>query len=141
MSGLVQASIIIALHSTLSSVSGMSSLFGSCLFVAKLFRLSKYVVLCPPLHLFPSIFPQSTSFSSPSFVLIWPRNFICLFLIVFISKRFTPARCNTSSLVFLSVQDILISRLKNEISVASNFFSEVVEIVQHSQPYKKTDKT
>ena len=139
VSGLVQASTIMDLHSSLSSASWINLLLGIRFLVAKAFRLLIYVVLCLPLLLFPSIFPQSTVFSSPFFLLMWPTNFSCLFLIVVISERFVSASCNTSSLVFLSVHDILISLLKNHISVASSFFSMLLEIVQHSHPYNRTD--
>ena len=57
-----------------------------------------------------NFFPQSTSFSKRLFLLVWPKMLAVFFLIVieFISARFTLARSNTSSLVFVSVQDIII---------------------------------
>ena len=97
VSGLVQASTIMDLHSSLSSASWINLLLGIRFLVAKAFRLLIYVVLCLPLLLFPSIFPQSTVFSSPFFLLMWPTNFSCLFLIVVISERFVSASCNTYS--------------------------------------------
>ena len=110
-------------------------------FVAHLFRLSKYVSLCLPLSLFPFIFPHKASFSILLLLMVCPRNFICLFLMVLMSSLEVPAVSNTSSLDFFSVHKILIILLKNHISAASNLFFASLSIVQHSQPYRRTDQT
>ena len=78
-----------------------------------------------PLPLFPSIFPVNARFSRPSFLITCPKNLICLVSISPINVLSTPALCRTSSFVNLSVQGILIIRLKNHISQLSQTLSKV----------------
>ena len=91
------------------------------------------------LPLFPSILPVSARFSRPSFLITHPKNLICLVLISPINFLSTPALCRTSSLVNLSVQGILIIRLKNHISQLSNHFLRSGVIVHASLPYNNID--
>lgn len=70
VSGLVQASMIKVLQSSLFSDNWISSLLVICCFVAKVLRLSIYDVLY-----LPSILPQSTSCTIVSFLFVCPINF------------------------------------------------------------------
>ena len=88
--GLEQASTIIVCQSVLLPVSWMSLLLDSKMLVVKVLRLLMYDVLSLPLTRFPSILPHSMSFSIPSFLMMWSKNFSCRFLMVFISDCCVP---------------------------------------------------
>ena len=59
-----------------------------------------------PLLLSPSIFPVTTMFSSPCFLMICPRKLICPALILFINFLSVLPLLNTSSFVTWSFQDM-----------------------------------
>ena len=78
----LQTLTIMVLHFSLFSVFLKSSVFVPSLFVTNLVRLSVNFMRCLPLLFFPHILPLHISFSIPSVLLTWPKNFNCLFLMV-----------------------------------------------------------
>ena len=130
-----------AFQSFLLLVILISSVLLIVLLVVCLFRLLVNVILCLPRFFFPSIFPQSISFSSPFFLFMCPKNFICLSLIVLISVLLQPAIVSISLFVFLSFQDIFKILLRNHISAASSLLSVPLFNVQLSHPYSRIDHT
>ena len=62
-----------------------------------------------PLLLSPSIFPVTTMFSSPCFLMICPRKLICPALILFINCLSVLPLLNTSSFVTWSFQYICVA--------------------------------
>ena len=84
-----------------------------------LLRLPMNFIRCPLLFL-PLIVPSNKHFSSPFTLIISPKNFNCLSLMVLSSDLFYLTICFTTSLVFLSVhQTLRILRLYH-ISTASS---------------------
>ena len=121
-----------AFQSSMSSVPLMSSLLRDFFLVTKLFRLSVYFVRCLPMLLVPKIFPLNICFSSPSALLICPKNCNCLFLMFLIRDLLYPAIFITSSFDFLSINDILIILRMHHISAAPSLFSRSFVSVQRS---------
>ena len=97
-------------------------------------RVSTSLILGLPLPLLPSTLPVTQTLSSWFCLMTCPRNLSCLRLIVLISSLSAPARCNTTSLVILSVHGILSILLNSHISIASIFLSVCLLIFQDSQP-------
>ena len=80
---LEQTSAIMILHLSLSSVIRSKAMLSLLFPVTKELKLSRNVILCLPLLLVPSILPVRDKNSSPLWRHMWPKNFSCLFLIVF----------------------------------------------------------
>ena len=80
---LEQTSAIMILHLSLSSVISSKAMLSLLFPVTKEFKLSRNVILCLPLLLVPSILPVRDKNSSPLWRHMCPKNFRCLFLIVF----------------------------------------------------------
>ena len=133
-----KASTIMLLQTSLSWHAWMSS-FPFVLLVHSLMLL-KYVILCLPLALLPSIFPVSDRFSMPFLRITWPKNVIFLFLMVSSNFRFTLATVSTLSFDILSVHETFNILLKNHISVASKRFcmtDEVLHVSHQLLTYRK----
>ena len=82
---LEQTSAIMILHLSPSSVIRSKAMLSLLFPVTKELKLSRNVILCLPLLLVPSILPVRDKNSSPLWRHMWPKNFSCLFLIVFMS--------------------------------------------------------
>ena len=100
-----------------------------------------YLIPCRPRLLRPSTLPYSICFSIPFFLQMYPKNFICLSLMILISDLLYIAISITSVLSFFSVHDILNILRRNYSSAASSVLSVSLFSVQHSHPYKRTDQT
>ena len=72
-----------------------------------------------PLLLSPSIFPVTTMFSSPCFLMICPRKLICPALILFINFLSVLPLFNTSSFVNISIH--MYEMLSSHVPMASSF--------------------
>ena len=81
---LEQTSAIMILHLFLSSVIRSNAMLSLLFPITKELKLSRNVILCLPLLLVPSILPVRDKNSSPLWRHMCPKNFSCLFLIVFI---------------------------------------------------------
>ena len=140
---LEQTSAITILHLSLSSVIRSKAMLSLLFPVTKELKLSRkfYVILCLPLLLVPSILPVRDKNSSPLWRHMCPKNFSCLFLIVFMRDLSWFVSSNIDSFVLFSFHDILNILLYNHISAASKFFLVSAVIVQVSHPYKSTDHT
>ena len=75
--------------------------------VTKELKLSRNVILCLPLLLVPSILPVRDKNSSPLWRHMCPKNFSCLFLIVFMRDLSWFVSSNIDSFVLFSFHDIL----------------------------------
>ena len=104
---LEQTSAIMILHLSLSSVIGSKAMLSLMFPVTKELKLSRNVILCLPLLLVPSILPVRDKNSSPLWRHIWPKNFSCLFLIVFMRDLSWFVSSNINSFVLFSFHDIL----------------------------------
>ena len=102
---------------------------------------SNHLILCPPLHLPPSIFPSIRVFSSESVLQIrWPKYW---------SFSFISPSSEYSGLIFfrmdwldlLAVQGTLKNLLQHHSSKASALQHSAFFIVQLSHPYMTTGKT
>ena len=84
---LEQTSAIMILHLSLSSVIRSKAMLSLLFPVTKELKLSRNVILCLPLLLVPSIcLPVRDKNTSPLWRHMWPKNFSCLFLIVFMRE-------------------------------------------------------
>ena len=101
--------------------------------------LLEYIILCLPLALLPSIFPDSDRFSMPFLRMMCPKNVIFLFLMVCNSSRFMFAIVDTRSFDTLSVHAIFSIILISHNFVASKHFCITDEILHVSHPYYKLD--
>ena len=99
---------------------------------------SSIIILGLPATFFPSILPSITVFRSESPRRICLIQFVCLFLIVFISVRSSCTFLSTSSLDWCSVHLILRILLQVHISKASSLLVSSFVIVQVYAPYSAT---
>ena len=101
--------------------------------------LSIILILCLPLLFLPSTFTVKHKFSICCCLITCLRNLICLCFKLFNISLFDPLRCNTHSFERVSIQGILSTLLKNHISTASSFSSDVFLKVHDSYLYKSVD--
>ena len=104
---LEQTSAIMILHLSLSSVIRSKAMLSLLFPVTKELKLSRNVILCLPLLLVPSILPVRDKNSSPLWRHMCPKNFSCLFLIVFMRDLSWFISSNIDSFVLFSFHDIL----------------------------------
>ena len=104
---LEQTSAIMILHLSLSSVIRSKAMLFLLFPVTKKLKLSRNVILCLPLLLVPSILPVRDKNSSPLWRHMWPKNFGCLFHIVFMRDLSWFLFSNIDSFVLFSFHDIL----------------------------------
>ena len=106
---LEQTSAIMILHLSLSSVIRNKAMLSLLFPVSKELKLSRNVILCLPLLLVPSILPVRDKNSSPLWRHMCPKNFSCLFLIVFMRDLSWFVSSNIDSFVLFSCHDILLT--------------------------------
>ena len=106
---LEQTSAIMILHLSLSSVIRSKAMLSLLFPVSKELKLSRNVILCLPLLLVPSILPVRDKNSSPLWRHMCPKNFSCLFLIVFMRDLSWFVSSNIDSFVLFSCHDILLT--------------------------------
>ena len=104
---LEQTSAIMILHLSLSSVIRSKAMLSLLFPVTKELKLSRNVILYLPLLLVPSILPVRDKNSSPLWRHMCPKNFSCLFLIVFMRDLSWFVSSNIDSFVLFSFHDIL----------------------------------
>ena len=95
-------SAIMILHLSLSSVIRSKAMLSLLFPVTKELKLSRNVILWLPLLLVPSILPVRDRNSSPLWRHKWPKNFSCLFLIVFMRDLSWFVSSNIDSFVLFS---------------------------------------
>ena len=99
---LEQTSAILIFHLSLSSVIRSKAMLSLLFPVTKELKLSRNVIFCLPLLLVPSILPVRDKNSSPLWRHMWPKNFSCLFLIVFMRDLSWFVSSNIDSFVLFS---------------------------------------
>ena len=103
---------------------------------------SKHLILCRPLFLLPSIFPNIRIFSNESALRIWWLKYWSFSLNISPSNKYSGLISFRMNLLdFLAVQGILKSLLQHHSSKASIPQSSGFFIVQLSHPYMTTGKT
>ena len=103
---------------------------------------SNHLILCHPLLLLPSIFPNISVFSNESAVHIrWPKYWSFSFNIIPSNEHRGPISLRMDWLDLLAVQGTLKSLLQHYSSKASILLCSVLFIVQLSHPYMTTGKT
>ena len=103
---------------------------------------SKYLILCHPLLLLPSIFPSIRIFSNESVLHIkWPKYRSFSFSISPSNEHPGLVSFRMDWLDLLAVQGTLKSLLQHHSSKASILRPSAFLIVQHSHPYMTTGKT
>ena len=103
---------------------------------------STHLILCPPLHLPPSIFPSMKVFSNESVLCIqWPKYWSFSFSISPSSEHPGLISFRMDWLDLLAVQGTLKSLLQHHSSKASILWCSVFFTVQLSHPYMTTGKT
>ena len=103
---------------------------------------SKYLVLCCPLHLLPSIFPSIKVFSNElALRIMWPKCWSFSFSINPSSEYSGLISFRIDWLDFLAVQGTLKNLLQHHRSKASNLQHSASFMVQLSHPYMTTGKT
>ena len=101
----------------------------------------KYLILCHPLHLLPSIFPSVRVFSNESSLRIrWPKYWSFSFNISPSNKHPGLISFRMDWLDLLAVQETLKSLLQHHSSKASILRCSTFFIVQLSHPYMTTGK-
>ena len=101
-----------------------------------------HLILCHPLLLLPSIFPNIRVFSNESALCIrWPKYWSFSFNISPSSEYPGPISCRMNWLDFLAVQGTLKSLLQHHSSKASILQHLAFFIVQLLHPYMTTGKT
>ena len=104
--------------------------------------LSKYLILCRPLLLLPSIFPSIRVFSDESALHIrWPKYWSFSFSISPSNEHPGLISFRMDWLNLLAVQGTLKSLLQHHSSKASLFLCSAFFTVQLSHPYMTTGKT
>ena len=104
--------------------------------------LSNYLILCCPLLLLPSIFPNIGVFSKESVLRIrWPKYWSFSFSISPSNEHSRSISFRTDWLDLLVVQGTLRGLLQHQSSKASILWSSAFFIVQLSHSYKTTGKT
>ena len=108
----------------------------------KLVMPSNHHILCHPLLLLPSIFPNIRVFSNESALRVrWPKYWSFSFNISPSSEHPGPISFRMDWLDLLAVQGTLKSLLQHHSSKASIFPHSAFFIVQLSHPYMTTGKT
>ena len=103
---------------------------------------SKYLILCHPLLLLPSIFPSIRVFSNESVLCIrWPQYWSFSFSISPSNEYSGLISLRMEWLDLLDVQGTLKSLLQHHSSKVSNLQCSAFFIVQLSHPYMTTGKT
>ena len=103
---------------------------------------SNHLVLCRPLLLLPSIFPNTSVFSNQSALCIrWPKDWSFSFNITPSSEYSGLISFRMDWLDLLAVQGTLKSLLQHHSSKASILQRSAFFIVQLSHPYMTTGKT
>ena len=103
---------------------------------------SNHHILCRPLLLLPSIFPNIRVFSNESTLCIrWPKYWSFSFSISPSSEHPGLISFRMDWLDFLAVQGALKSFLQHHSSKTSVLWCSAFFIVQHSYPYMTTGKT
>ena len=103
---------------------------------------SNHLILCRPLLLLPSIFPNIRVFSNESALRIkWPKYWSFSFNVSPSKEHPGPISLRTDWLALLTVQGTLKSLLQHHSSEASIFLCSTLFIVQLSHPYMTTVKT
>ena len=103
---------------------------------------SKYLILCRPLFLLPSIFPSITVFSNESALCIrWPKYWSFSFNISPSNEHPALIFLRMDWLDLLAVQGTLKSLLQHHSSKASILWRSAFLIIQLSHPYMTTGKT
>ena len=101
-----------------------------------------HLILCRPLLLLPSIFPQTKVFSNESAVRIrWPKYWTFSFNISPSNEHPGLISFRMDWLDLLAVQGTLKSLLQHHSSKVSILHYSVFFILQHSHPYRTTGKT
>ena len=121
----VNRSAVMDLHRSRSCATLIQSLYD--IFVHSL-MLSVHIVLGLPRPLLPFILPSISNRCIPSPLIICPKYWHFLFLIVFNNDRLVFILCKTSALVLCSFHDILNILLYSHISKASNL-SDVTLVI------------
>ena len=104
--------------------------------------LSNHLILCRPLFLLPSIFPNISVFSNESVLRIsWPKCWSFSFDISPSNEHPRLISFRMDWLDLLAVQWTLKSHLQHHSSKASNLRCSAFFIVQLSYPYMTTGKT
>ena len=129
----VNRSAVMDLHRSRSCATLIQSLYD--IFVHSL-MLSVHIVLGLPRPLLPFILPSISNRCIPSPLIICPKYWHFLFLIVFNNDLLVFILCKTSALVLCSFHDILNILLYSHISKASNFSDVTLVSVHVSAPYK-----
>ena len=108
----------------------------------ELVMLSNHLILCRPLFLLPSIFPNISVFSNESVLRIsWPKCWSFSFDISPSNEHPRLISFRMDWLDLLAVQWTLKSHLQHHSSKASNLRCSAFFIVQLSYPYMTTGKT
>ena len=103
---------------------------------------SSHLILCHPLLLLPSIFPQIRVFSNESALCIrWPKNWSFSFSIGPSSEHSGLISFRMDRLHLLAIRGTLNSLLQHQFSKASIFWDSDFFIVQLSCTYMTTGKT
>ena len=103
---------------------------------------SKYLIICHPLLLPPSIFPSTRVFANESVLCIrWPKYWSFSFSISPSNEHLGLISFRMDWLDLLAVQGTLKSLLQHHSSRASILQSSAFFTVQLSQPYTTTGKT
>ena len=103
---------------------------------------SNHLILCRPLLLLPSIFPNIRGFSNESALHIrWPKYWSFSFNISPYNEHAGPISLGMDWLDLLALQGTFKSLLQNYNSKASILLCSALFIVQLSQPYMTTGKT
>ena len=103
---------------------------------------SKHCILCHPLHLLPSIFPNIRVFSDESaFPIRWPKYWSFSFKISPSDEHLGLISFRMDWLDLLAVQGTRKSLLQHHSSKASILLHSAFFIVQLSHPYMTTEKT
>ena len=103
---------------------------------------SNHLILCHPLLLLPSIFPNIRVFSNESALRIrWPKYWSFSFSISPSNEYSGLISFRMHSLDLLIVQGTLKNLLQHHSSKASILWHSAVFTVQHSYPYMTTGKT
>ena len=133
----VNRSAVMDLHRSRSCATLIQSLYD--IFVHSL-MLSVHIVLGLPRPLLPFILPSISNRCTPSPLIICPKYWHFLFLIVFNNDLLVFILCKTSALVLCSFHDILNILLYSHISKASNLSDVTLVSVHVSAPYKSVDQ-
>ena len=133
----VNRSAVMDLHRSQSCATLIQSLYD--IFVHSL-MLSVHIVPGLPRPFLPFILPSISNRCTPFPLIICPKYWYFLFLIVFNNDLFVLILCKTSPLVLCSFHDILNILLYSHISKASNLSDVTLVSVHVSAPYKSVDR-